>query len=369
MKAIVFTEYGSPDVLQFKDVPKPAPKDNEILVRVHATPVNYGDLTARNFANLTSSQFNMPAPLYLPARMAFGWNKPKINILGSELAGEVEAVGKAAAKFKPGDQVFAYVGMKMGANAEYICLPETGTVALKPANLTYEEASTLPYGALMASSLLRKVHLQRGQKVLINGASGGIGSMAVQLVRHFGAEVTGVCGTPRLEYVESLGADKVIDYTREDFTQNGETYDLIFDVLGRSSFPRAKRSLKPNGTLLFASFKMKPLFQMLWTSITGGKKVICAMASEKADDLVFIKELAEAGEIRTIIDKCYPLEQTAEAHRYVETGHKKGNVVIYLAGPQAAEFERVGREGALTSRPNRPSVDTPLAGQALRRGG
>ena len=331
MKAIVFTEYGSPDVLQLQEVEKPAPKDNEILIRVYATPVNYGDLTARNFANLTSGEFNMPALLFIPARMSFGWNKPKINVLGSELAREVEAVGKDVKKFKPGDQVFAYVGINMGANAEYICLPENGTVALKPANLTYEEASTLPYGAIMALSLLRKVNVQRGQKVLINGASGGIGSMAVQLAKYFGAEVTGVCGTPRLEYVKSLGADKVIDYTNEDFTRNSETYDLIFDILGRSSFSRLKRSLKPSGIYLLASYKMKQLFQMLWTSMTGSnQKVICAFANEKSEDLVFIKELVEAGKIKSIIDKRYPLEQTAEAHRYVEMGHKKGNVVITL---------------------------------------
>jgi len=330
MKAIVFTEYGSPDVLQLKEVAKPTPKDDEILVRVHATPVNYGDLTARNFANLSLSEFNMPAPLWLPARMSFGWNKPKINILGSELAGEVEAVGKKVKKFKPGDQVFAYTGMNMGANAEYLCLPEAGIVALKPANLTYEEASTLPYGAIMALSLLRKVNIQPGQKVLIHGASGGIGSMAVQIAKHFGAEVTGVCGTPRLEYVKSLGADKVIDYTKDDFTRNGETYDLIFDILGRSSFSRLKRSLKPNGIYLLASYKMKQLFQMFRTSMFGGQKVICAMASEKSEDLVFIKELVEAGKIKTIIDKCYPLEQAAEAHRYVESGLKKGPVVITL---------------------------------------
>jgi NADPH:quinone reductase-like Zn-dependent oxidoreductase len=330
MKAIVFTEYGSPDVLQLKEVAKPTPKDNEILVRVHATPVNYGDLTARNFANLSPSEFNMPTPLWLPARMSFGWNKPKINILGSELAGEVEAVGKKVKKFKPGDQVFAYTSMNMGANAEYLCLPEAGIVALKPANLTYEEASTLPYGAIMALSLLRKVNIRPGQKVLINGASGGIGSMAVQVAKHFGTEVTGVCGTPRLEYVKSLGADKVIDYTKDDFTRNGETYDLIFDILGRSSFSRLKRSLKPNGIYLLASYKMKQLFQMFRTSMFGGQKVICAMASEKSEDLVFIKELVEAGKIKTIIDKCYPLEQAAEAHRYVESGLKKGPVVITL---------------------------------------
>jgi NADPH:quinone reductase-like Zn-dependent oxidoreductase len=333
MKAIVFTEYGSPDVLKIKDVAKPTPKDNEILVKVHATPINYGDLLARNFGNLTPSEFNMPAPLYLPSRMAFGWNKPKINILGSELAGEVEAVGKDVTKFKTGDQVFAYLGMNMGANAEYICLPETGSVALKPVNLSYEEAATLPYGAVMATSLLGKANVQRGQKVLINGASGGIGSMAVQLAKHFGAEVTGVCGTPRLEFVKSLGADKVIDYTKEDFTQNGETYDLIFDILGKSSFSRVKRSLKLNGIYLLASFKMKALLQMQWNSLTGSKqKVICSFANETPESLVFVKKLVEEGKIKAIVDKSFPMEQAAEAHRYMEGGHKQGNVVIAIRG-------------------------------------
>lgn len=328
MKAIIFREYGSPDVLHLAEIPMPAPKDSEILVRVHATPVNYGDLTARNFAN---SQFNMPALLFLPARMAFGWNKPKINILGSELAGEVESVGKSVTKFKAGDQVFAYLGMNMGANVEYICIPESGTVALKPSNLNYEEASTLPYGAIMATSLLAKANIQRGMKVLINGASGGIGSMAVQLAKHFGAEVTGVCGTPRLEFVKSLGADEVIDYTKEDFTKNSETYDLIFDVLGRSSFSKLKRSLKPNGVYLLASFKMKALLQMLWTSVTGSKqKVICAFANETTESLVFVKGLVEDGKIKTVIDKRFPMEQAAEAHKYVEQGRKQGNVVIKI---------------------------------------
>ncbi|HDQ72363.1 MAG TPA: NAD(P)-dependent alcohol dehydrogenase [Chloroflexi bacterium] len=330
MKAIVFTEYGPPDVLHLKDIPKPTPKENEILVRVYATPINYGDLTARNFA---SSQFNMPALFYLPARLSFGWNKPKTNVLGSELAGQVEAIGQAVTKFRPGDQVFAYVGMKMRANAEYLCIPETGMVALKPANLTYAEAATLPYGAIMASSLLRKVDLQPGQKVLINGASGGIGSMAVQLAKHMGAEVTGVCGTARLDFVRSLGADRVIDYTQENFTQNGETYDLIFDILGKGSFARLRHSLTPNGIYLLASYKMKAVLQMLWTAVTRSRqKVICAFAEEKVKDLVFIKELAEAGQIKTIIDRCFPLEQAAEAHRYVESGNKMGPVVITIAG-------------------------------------
>jgi len=330
MKAIVYTKYGSPEVLQLKEVEKPTPKDDEILIRIYATPVNYGDTLARNFASISPRKFNMPFIFWLPARMAFGFRKPKIKILGSEFAGEIEAVGKDVKLFKAGDKVFGYRGMSMGANTEYLCMPEDGLVAIKPANMTYEEAAAVPYGALTALNLLRNVNLQSGQKVLINGASGGIGSAAVQLAKYFGAEVTGVCGTPRLELVKSLGADKVIDYTKEDFTQSGETYDLIFDILGKSSFSRCKSSLNQNGRYLLASFKMKQLFQMLWTSMIGSQKVICALSLEKTEDLIFIKELIEAGKIKSIIDRCYPLEQTAEAHGYVETGNKKGNVVITI---------------------------------------
>ncbi len=328
MKAVVYTEYGPPDVLHLKEMEKPAPRDNEILIRNHATTVNIGDIWARNFKEITPSRFTMPLPLWLPSRIYFGFTKPRINILGSEFAGEVEAVGQGVTRFRKDDQVFGYRGQSMGANAEYLCVPENGLVAIKPANMTYEEAATVPYGALTALSLLRKVNIHRGQKVLINGASGGIGSAAVQLARHFGAEVTGVCGTPRLEFVKALGADKVIDYTREDFTKNGETYDLIFDILGKSSFSSCQNSLKPNGIYLLASFKMKQLFQMLWTSMRNGKKVICALSSESPEDLVLVKRLIEEGKIRSIIDRRYPLEQIAEAHRYVEKGYKTGSVII-----------------------------------------
>jgi len=329
MKAIVYERYGPPHVLQLKEVEKPTPKDNEIRIRIYATQVNYGDIAARNFKNISPRKFNMPMLFWFGARIYFGIRKPKITILGAELAGEIEAVGKDVKRFKEGDQVFGYLGQSMGANAEYVCMPEDGCVAIKPANMTYEEAATVPYGGIMASSLLGKVNIQPGQKVLVNGASGGIGSVAVQLAKsHFGAKVTGVCSTPRLELVKSLGADKVIDYTKEDFTQSGETYDLIVDILGKSSFSRCKSSLKQNGRLLFVSFKMRQLLQMLWTSMIGSKKVICTMASDKTEDLIFVKELVEAGKIKSVIDKRYPLEQTAEAHRYVEKGHKKGNVVI-----------------------------------------
>jgi NADPH:quinone reductase-like Zn-dependent oxidoreductase len=330
MKAILYTEYGSPDVLKLVEVEKPTPKDNEILIKIHATSVNYGDTLARNFKNTPPGKFNMPFLFYFPARMAFGFSKPKMQILGSELAGEVEAVGKDVKRFKKGDQVFGYRGASMGASAEYICMPENGMVTLKPANITYAEAAVIPYGALTALNLLRNVNIQPGQKVLIHGASGGIGSAAVQLAKYYGAEVTGVCGTRRLEFVKALGADHAIDYTKTDFTHNGETYDLIFDILGKSSFARCKNSLKPNGIYLLASFKMKQLLQMLWTKFNGSKKVICALSGEKAEDLLIIKELIEAGKLKAIIDRRFPLEQTAKAHRYIEEGHKKGNVVITL---------------------------------------
>ena len=331
MKAIVYREYGSPEVLHLEEIAKPAPKANEVLIRNHATTVNFGDLMGRNYRAISPRQFNMLFLFWLLAKISFGINRPKNPILGSEFSGEVEAVGSAVTRFKPGDPVFGYLGETMGAYAEYFCVPENGVMAIKPANMTYEEAAVVPYGAIMALHLLRKVNLQPGQKVLINGASGGIGSAAVQIAKHFGAEVTGVCGTPRLEFVKSLGADHVIDYTVEDFTQNGETYDLIFDILGKSSFTRVKNSIKPNGILLYASFKMKQLVQMLWTSRSGsGKRVICSISPGSLEDLNSVKELMEAGKIKAIIDRCYPMEQAAQAHRYVEEGRKHGNVVITL---------------------------------------
>ena len=239
-------------------------------------------------------------------------------------------MASAVTRFKPGDQVMGYLGQRMGAYAEYVCMAESGSLALKPANMSYAEAAAVPYGAIMATGLLRRANIQPGHKVLIVGASGGIGSAAVQLAKHYGAEVTGVCGAPRLDYVKALGADHVVDYAREDFTRNGETYDLIFDVLGKSSFARCKGSLKPNGIYLLASFKTKALLQMLQTKIAGDKKVICAMASESAESLVFVKELVEAGKFKTLIDRCFPLEQAAEAHRYVELGRKQGAVVLTM---------------------------------------
>ena len=263
----------------------------------------------------------------------FGLKKPKIAILGTELAGEVEAIGKAVTMFKKGDQVFGIGSDLFGAYAEYTCRPEKGALVIKPANLSYEEAATLPFGAGTALYFLRDMaKIKHGQKVLVNGASGGVGVYAVQLAKYYGAEVTGVCSTANMELVKSLGANKIIDYTKQDFTQNGETYDIIVDtVVGKTSFSRCKNSLKPKGLYLAIAGGLREMGQMLWTSITGGKKVIFGSAVESKKDLVFIKELVEAGKLKPVIDRRYPLEQAAEAHRYVETGHKKGSVVITVA--------------------------------------
>ena len=322
MKAIVFTKYGPPDVLQLKEVEKPIPKGNEILVRVHATTVTAADVIDR------SSTF--PPWLWLFARMSLGIIRPKNPILGFELAGEIESVGKDIKRFKEGDQVFASTfEFGFGCYAEYKCLPEEGAVAIKPANMTYEEAAAASLGGLTALTFLRdRANIQSGQKVLIYGASGSIGTYAVQLAKYYGAEVTGVCSTTNLEMVKSLGADNVIDYNKEDFAMSGQTYDIIFDTVNKTSFSRCKGSLKQRGIYLATFPTLAFILQMLWTSIVGSKKVIGGEASERAEDLIFLKELIEAGKIKTVIDRRYPLEQMAEAHRYVETGHKKGNVVI-----------------------------------------
>lgn len=318
MKAIVCTEYGSPDVLQLKEVEKPTPGDNEILIRIYATTVTRGDLRIR-----------MADPFAV--RFLYGFLRPKkITILGSDLAGEIEALGKNVKRFKAGDQVFAGTGVSLGSNAEYICLSEEGAVALKPANMTYEEAAAIPFGATTSLIFLRdKGNIQSGQKVLIYGASGALGSAAVQLAKYFGAEVTGVCSTTNLELVKSLGADKVIDYTKEDFTKSGQTYDLVFDTIGKSPFSGCLRSLKEKGGYLKAvHMGLSPILRGLWTSMTSTKKVIGAIAIPRKEDLIFLKDLIEAGKMKSVIDRRYPLEQIIDAHRYVEQGHKKGNVII-----------------------------------------
>jgi NADPH:quinone reductase-like Zn-dependent oxidoreductase len=323
MKAVVCIKYGAPDVLQLKEVEKPAPKGDEVLIRIYATTVTSADVRLR------SSTFG---PLFwLPARIAMGITGPRRTIPGGEFAGEVEAVGQDVKRFKEGDHVFGSNGFGRGANAEYICLPEEGTLAIKPANVTYEEAAAVPFGGFSALFFLRdKGKIQNGQKVLIIGASGSVGTASIQVAKYFGAEVTGVCSTTNLELVKSLGADKVIDYTQEDFTKSGETYDIIFDTVGKRSFSHCKDSLKQEGVYLSTLPTLPLLLQMMWTSRLGSKKAIYGIAPERTEDLILLKELIEAGKIKSVIDRRYPLEQIAEAHGYVEKGHKKGNVVVTL---------------------------------------
>ncbi|MDH3216350.1 MAG: NAD(P)-dependent alcohol dehydrogenase [Candidatus Krumholzibacteria bacterium] len=323
MKAIVYTEYGPPDVLQLKEVEKPTPKDNEVLIKVHAATVTKGDCEIRSP--------KMPNLIWLIMRLFFGLTRPRKQILGQALAGEIETVGKNVTSFKKGDQVFASTGARFGAYAEYICLPATYAIATKPTNMTYEEAAAIPTGGLNALHYLRKGNIQKGQRVLVNGAAGTFGTFAVQLAKYFGAEVTGVDSTSKLDMLRKIGADHVIDYTKEDFTKRDESYDIIFDVVCRSSFSPIMRSLKKNGRYLLTN--PSGLLQMirgLWTSVISSKKVILEFAGEKTEELIFLKELVDAGKIKSVIDRRYPLEQASEAHSYVETGQKKGNVVITL---------------------------------------
>jgi NADPH:quinone reductase-like Zn-dependent oxidoreductase len=320
MKAVVYEKYGSPDVLEIKELAKPTPKDNEILVKVYATTVTVADVRSRSFT--------VPPSFWLPARIALGFRKPKKAVLGMELAGEIEAVGKDVARFKKGDQVFAATLINFGAYAEYKCLPENAAVSVKPNNITFEEAAALPIGARTALHYLRKANIQPGQKVLVYGASGSVGTYAVQLAKYFGAEVTGVCSTANVELVKSLGADKVIDYTVEDFSDEGETYDIIFEAVDKSSFSACMRVLKEDGIYLNVTVPI-PGLRMLWAKMTSSKKLMLGEnPPEKAEDLSFLKKLIEAGEIKPVIDRCYPLEQIVNAHRYVDKGHKKGNVAI-----------------------------------------
>ncbi len=321
MKAVICTKYGSPDVLQISEVEKPTPKDDEVLIRVRATTVARGDCELR--------RFEFPLILQLPARAGFGFRGPRRKILGQELAGEIESVGRSVKLFKKGDRVFAFTGFHLGAYAEYNCLPERGLIAVMPANTTYEEAAAVPVGGLHALHFLERANIRSGQKVVVVGAGGSIGTFAVQIAkRSFGAEVTGVDSGGKLDLVLSLGADHVVDYAKEDFTKSGQTYDVIFDAVGKSSFSGCIKSLKENGLYLLGSPGMSQWVRGRWTSGTSSRKVIAGMTTYRTKDLVSLKELIEAGKMRPVIDRSYPLEQIAEAHRYVDTGQKTGNVVI-----------------------------------------
>jgi len=324
MKAAVYRRYGPPDVVQIEDVEKPIPKDNEILVRIRATTVCAADWRLRK-----------ADPFFI--RFMIGlWRPKKVNILGMEFAGTVESAGKAVTRFAAGDHVFGSTGFRFGAHAEYVCVPEDGGLTLKPDNITQEEAAAILFGGISALYFLRRAKIQAGQKVLIYGASGSVGTFAVQLAKHFGAQVTGVSSTANLELVKSLGADEVVDYTREDFSRGGRIYDIVLDTVGHSGFSRSLRSLKRGGCYIRVGGSGRVLsilgemIRGLWASTTGAAKVISGMARNTPGDQSFLKGLIETGTLRTVIDRRYSLEQIAEAHRYVEAGHKKGNVVIVL---------------------------------------
>jgi NADPH:quinone reductase-like Zn-dependent oxidoreductase len=331
VKAIVWTRYGSPDGLQLREVTKPSPKDNEVLIKVHAATASQADTELR--------RLKLPLLFAIPLRLYIGFIKPtRIRILGTEFAGEIESAGKDVTLYKTGDQVFGYTGLGMGAYAEYMCLSEkpsalASVIGKKPVNLSYAEAAALPFGGLEALHSLGQANIQRGQKVLIVGAGGSIGSYSVQLSKLYGAEVTGVDHTEKLDMLRSIGTDHVIDYTREDFTKNGLVYDVILDTIGKSPFSGSLRSLNENGTYLNANPGLFGIVWMQWVSKRSNKKIIRWTAGYTTNNLLALKELIEAGKLTPIIDRRYPLEQTAEAHRYVDGGHKKGNVVITMDGP------------------------------------
>lgn len=325
MKAVVYEAYGPPDVLKLVEVEKPTPKEDELLVQVHASTVTTGDCNMRGFVFV-------PPGFKTVSRLAFGINKPRKPVLGVEVAGEVMAVGKDVTAFKVGDAIFGLDGSQMGAYAEYKTIKASAGVTTKPESLSYEEAAAIPNGALTALTFLKHMaDIQPGQSILIIGASGSIGTAAVQLAKHFGADVTGVCSGRNVDLVQSLGADRVIDYTQTDYTRSGDTYNIVFDTVGKSSFAACRRILKPGGQYLAAAGGIREFGQMLRTSLFGGKKVKAGSSSEAQKDLIIIKQLVEAGALKPHIDRTYPLDQIVEAHRYVDSGHKRGNVAITVA--------------------------------------
>lgn len=329
MKAIVYERYGPPEVLQLQEVARPVPKDDEILIKVYATTAAAGDWRLRKADPFLARLFNGL------------WRPRRVTILGFELAGVVEATGGSVTRFKPGDAVYAACGNGFGAYAEYKAISQNGAVALKPANMTFAEAAAVPVGAITALQFLRQGQIRRGSRVLIYGASGSVGTYALQLAKHFGADVTGVCSTANVELAKALGADRVIDYTKEPLRADGPAYDIIFDTVGKSPFQACIERLAPNGFYLRA-FHVSPLaiLRGLLTTMTSGKSVIGGSMKENAEDLLQLKELIEAGKLRAVIDRRYPLAQAAEAHRYVEQGHKQGNVVLSVTDSPDADRNR-----------------------------
>ena len=327
MKAFVYKKYGPPDVLQLAELIKPSPKDNEVLIKIHATTVTSADCRIRSL--------NVPRGFGLISRLVFGWTTPREPVLGVELAGKIELVGKGVSKFKVGDDVFAIAGMSMGCYAQYKCIPENGALAVMPSNLSYQEAAALPFGGTTALDFLRRGRLQTTERILINGASGSVGTAMVQLARHFGAEVTGVCSKGNMELVKSLGAHHVIDYTEEDFTKNGEIYDVVVDTVGTSPYVLCKNSLSKCGSLLLVVAGLPEMLASPWVAMTSSQKIIAGPVSESAEDLIILAKMAEAGEFKPVIDKLLPFAQIAEAHRYVDSGRKRGNVVISLENDDA----------------------------------
>lgn len=322
MKAVVYKEYGAPDVLRVQEVHIPALRDDEVLIRIRATSVTTGDVNLRGFTFI-------PRGFGLMTRLMFGLNKPKKSVLGIEFAGDIAAVGKAVTRFKVGDQVFGIDSSRMGSYAEYKAIPENAALVIKPAHVSYEDAAAFPNGALTAYTFLRKMaSIQPGQQILVYGASGSVGTAAIQLAKAFGAEITGVCSARNAELVKSLGADHIIDYTREDFTRNGKTYEIIFDTVGKTSFGSVRASLRPGGFYLAGAGGLREMLQSLSTSIFGSRKVKAGPSSESREDLEAVTKLLAAGTIRPVVDRSYPLAEIVEAHRYVDSGRKRGNIVI-----------------------------------------
>lgn len=321
MKAAICTKFGRPEVIEIREIEKPIPKNNEVLIKIRATTVTTYDCWVRGF----SLSNRLIALLF---GMNFGLKGPKDPILGTEFAGEIEAVGNNVQNFKPGDIVFGYPGMRVRSCAEYRCMEEDGVLDIKPNNMTIEEAASVLQGALTALYYLRQININKNHRILVFGASGGVGIYAVQLAKYFGAEVTGTCSTSKMDMVKTIGADQVIDYTKEDFSKSGIKYDVIFDTIGKSPFSATVKSLNKSGYYLITTHKLPRFFRILWQNLTSSKKVISPLLKEKKEDLIFLKSLIEQGKLQSVIDKTFNLSETVEAHKYVESGMKKGHVVI-----------------------------------------